>query len=264
MSLDNFGMPINKMIPALREETRITRISHDFSDKTTWWQNGTKVLAETLTDSGDHLTYNFANTYLINADKVSDRNIVYSKVLLDANVMQKVGLRIYFHKIYVNDVLQSLSVYTINHPSGTITFNSALQPTDVVKADYYYATTSAYKVTPPSGKKWRLYRTEVQFSKGINLKPVVFKVRAAGGAVIADERTYYNAQDYYNHSNLAFNAPAGAGLTQDVVIIPWDYETSIDLKSSLAMDLYCEVENDIPMTNAEIATATFYMFEETE
>jgi len=244
-----------------REDSRITKISHDFSNKTTWWQNANKILGETLVNEAAYTLYNFAHPNIIDAQMISDRQDIYTKQLLDSTVMQKIGVRPYFHKIYKNEILQAPSTYTINHLLGKITFNIPNLPTDVIKADYYYAGSGSYIVTPPAGKKWRIYRTEVQFSKNIVLKPISFKIMA--GEYILDERTYFTIQDYLNHSNLGFVIPASGGLANDVIVIPWDYETTITLKSSLGMKIQTEIENNEAMA-AEIATCTFYMFEESE
>jgi len=246
-----------------KEGNRITKISHDFCDKTTWWQNAVKVLGEILTDSGDHTTYEFANDSIIDGGEISDRDFIYKNNLLD--IKQKIGVRIYFNKVYVNDVLKTpVMDYSMNCSDGTVTFVSALEPSDIVKADYYYATTATFRVVPPSGKKWRLYRTEIQFSKDVIMKSFTFQIRLMNGAMVYDESSYFNIKDMLNHCNLCYHIPACAGLTKDVIILPWDYESTIDLKSSLGMDLVVDVEDNLPVTNCEIATITFYMFEEND
>jgi hypothetical protein len=45
--------------------------------------------------------------------------------------------------VYVNNIAQS-SDYTVNYQNGIITFNSQLQSSDVVKADYWYCPINIY------------------------------------------------------------------------------------------------------------------------
>jgi hypothetical protein len=46
--------------------------------------------------------------------------------------------------VYVNSVVHSESLYTVNYINGTIKFNTALLSTDLVEVDYYYCPVRVY------------------------------------------------------------------------------------------------------------------------
>jgi len=261
---DSYGN--SEFMPVFRTGSKTNYVSYDFSKRQTWWQTATKVLSETLTDSGDHLTYNFAHPYIISANDISDADEIYESNLLDSNVMQYDKTFLYkFYKIYVDDVLTNTG-YSINFVSGTITFTSS-QAGKTIKADYYYSPnsegTSKYTVTPTSGKILRLIRAEAQFSEGTTFNDaIVFKVKV--GSYVAYSKSYKNAKDILNEANLAYMSKPFGELTKEIIVMPWDYPVTIDLKSSLNMALEVSLANDQPFTNSELVCVTFYFAVENE
>jgi hypothetical protein len=242
----------------LPDKTRLTLVTHDFSKKTTWWQNAVKVVGEVTTTS-DNLTYSSVNQNWICADETTDRDMVYLKWAA-GGVARRVGMRYRFYRVYVNSVEAADGDYSVDHAAGSVTFLSALQPTDEVKVDYYYATTATWKLMPPAGRDYEIYRSEIQFSRNASItQGLSFMIKTPMGT--AFEKTYFNIRDYLNTSNLAYVLPASGGLSQDVVILPWDYSTKIILESKYGMWLELALENNQPLEIGELATATLYCYD---
>jgi len=263
-----YGKPITATVT---EGTKVSFVSHDFCNACSWWQNATKVLAETLTDSGDGLTFTFANTDIIDADCISERDRIYETPLLDANVMHIVDNFKRFYKIQI-DASETTTGFTMDFAAGTVTFDSS-QSGNTVTADYYYATTADYKIEPTTGKKIRLERAEAQFTDILPPR-IIFEVHyqhPTYGDIVVSSRTYVSMQDFLNESNgggnkvdqIRFEA-GGAGL-YDVFTLFWDYNAPIELADSA--DLWIIVKpmtaSDVPITG-KMATFTFYALSEDE
>lgn len=256
---DAYGNPV--FVKDFKTGSKITMTSHNYCDKTTWWMGATKILDETLTDSGDGLTFNFSKDFLINLDKVSMRDQVKSYGYMDIVNYNETTGRFSCMNIYVDGVLTSIG-FTINHEAGTITFDSSMTG-KVIKSDYYYAVSSKFTITPFPGKVLRLIETEVQTTIGAQMEDVFkFTIKAGGQAV--HQQHYNSARDYLDASNFAYYSKPFLELTKDVVIIPWLYPITIDLKSSLGMTLELELLQNIPITNSEINTIAFYFVVEDE
>lgn len=248
---NNSGNAIIQITPI--EGTKKTIITHNFADKCTWYQQATEVNDETLTDSGDHTTYEADYTHIIDLkhgrisgeDKITDVSDYY--VVVEVDLVKN-----------TED-----TDYTVNYSNGTITFDSALSGTETVTMSYFYAGGSEYKITPESGKKIRILASEVNFSKNIVINDTaVFQIYVNDN--LYDYDKYKNAKDYINGANEGQGEiPAFGELTQSIVVLPWKYPATIDLKSSLAMDLRISLENDTVFTG-EVATLTLYCLVENE
>ena len=164
--------------------------------------------------------------------------------------------------IYINGTEQTTG-FTIDYQAGSVTFDTALTSTDTVTVDYSYATTSKYTFEPLEGKILRIYRVESQFSAGATLNDsIIYEVFAGTNSVYKSK--YRTAKDFLNTSNLGVQIAPFGELTKDIIILPWDYGSSIDLKSSLGMRLEIYLENDIPYSNTEIGTVSLYALVEEE
>lgn len=235
------------------EGTRKTIVTYNFADPCTWYQKATQVEDETLGDSGDHQTYE--------ADHQNIIDLKHGRMTGEDNI---VGVSNYYISVEVDSVSKTEDIdYTVNYSNGTITFNSALQGTETVTMSYYYESGSELKIQPPSGKKLRIVASEVNFSKNISIDDaVIFSIYINNYLYGFDK--YKNAKDYINCANLGQGEiPAFGELANAVLVMPWNYPATIDLKSSLAMDLRIKLENDIPFA-AELATLTLYCLIEDE
>lgn len=240
-------------------------VSPDFSDRATWFYESTRVNDEVATDSGDHTTYTFSpNDYVINLDKVTDREDYKGSGSIDCRIVIK-----------IDDVEQS-SGYSISLPDnpntkgGSVMFDSALTGSEVIKVTYSKESGSAFILAASSGKKIMLDYVETQFSAGAAFNDVlVFELIAdlGGGDMVLGKTEYITAQDFLNKGNHGSQLKAFGGLSEDVNVFPWNYLTGFTIKSSSeavnpANNEFHKVKmylkNNDPYTNCEIATGTFY------
>ena len=80
-------------------------------------------------------TFGFGKTYT-----ATDVPVVVSSPQVYTQYQTSIGMRLWApdqtFNVYVNNVLQNTNLYTVDYPNGLITFKAALQPTDVVTADF--------------------------------------------------------------------------------------------------------------------------------
>jgi len=270
------------------KSTSVTLFSHDWSDKTTWREAAVRVVDEVATDSGDHLTYGLAHTFLVDNFHGKMTGEDYLKDA-DGN-----SLRV---AVKVNDVAKteqdphyaSGGDYIVDYDAGTVTFLSALDPADVVKVTYHYATTSVFTVAPAAGKTLVVDFVEVQFSADIELTDsVVFQpygyviafapqlAQSNGGPYpdltkipLGDPLIYKTMTDYQNDAVRAYpKYPAlggggWRGAPQEILVMDWDYLRAKPLVSSAGMELRIFLQHDVPF-GGWYATATFYCGVENE
>lgn len=275
------GTPIYTVEPRTDVDTP-NIISPNWCDKTTWYQESTRVTGETLTDSGDHTVYNSANDFWI--------DLTHGKVTQEHFLTGD-----YSVKVYVDDVEQAENPpgttsgnYSVNYDTGDVTFNSALTGSEVVTADYSYAGGSKWTVEPTQGKKLALRAVEVQFSTDIELTDTaVFEIRGnvevfapqlwdgydppgpypAGTKIPLKANRYPRMHNYIDESQQAYpNIPAlggsgWRGMQNPMQIFRWpythDFGQYVELVSSMGMQLIVYLENDTPF-NGERAVATIY------
>lgn len=243
------GIPRVSVSPP--EGSSATIITHDWTDPCTWYNKSSRVTGETLTlDTGN--TYNFANTNVIDLThgRLSDENTFPGYEL----------------KVYDNGVLKTEGTdYTMNYESGAVTFNSA--PTTPVTADYSYANGSEWVIKPKAGKVLHIEHAELNFSKDIVMSPVAFEIWVYNpydlpNKVKYQEIVYKNIKDIINSANLGQGfIPAIGGLTQDVLVFPFNYATVKSLKDSDGAELRVKILSDQPYSG-EFSTATFYVLSE--
>lgn len=258
--------------------TSLTLFSHDWSDKTTWRETAVRVVDEVAPDSGDHLTYTVAHTFLIDTyhGKVTGEDY-----LKDADGH---SLRVV---VKVNDVAKTEQDphygtggdYTINYDAGTVTFLSALDPADVVKVTYHYAVSSLFTVAPSEGKVLTVDFVEVQFSADIQITDsIVFQpygyvdvfapqlmpgIPSGTKIPLGDPLIYKTMRDYMNDSIRSYpkypalGGGSWRGCPQEILVMDWDYLRAKPLVASAGMELRISLQHDTPF-GGYYATATFY------
>ena len=236
------------------EGSSATMVSHDFTDKCTWYQGSIAVTGETLTDSGDNLTFNSTNDYWI--------DVTHGRVYQEDDISAP-----YLVKVYVNDVEQT-SGYTVDYESGDVTFDAV--KTDPVKADYNYAGSATFTLAPDAGTVLTLEHAEVQFTKDCALNsPLNFEIWAYNPYDLPNKvpikvLKYKSMKDIINAGNLGTGSiPAIGNLTQEVLVFPFNYITVIHLKDSQGLELRITSDNDDVLTG-EWGTVTMYVMSEAE
>lgn len=245
----------------------------DFGDRTTWYQKSVQVTNEVLTDTGNGLTFSSANPHWININslrltcthkQLPKRDGTYGK-----------------HSDWATTVkVDSVSVtegFAINFAAGTITFEAS-QAGKTVTVTYWHNNNvshpSEWLLTPPAGKKYLVQHMEMQASAGVGLADTLrfeiwagssiatygafpdYLFEAGYGQMRAD---YRSANDFINAANLGQGVVAKfGGLTSEVIVLPFNYMQAFYLDSAVGATFRIVLLNDIPYSDSEIATGTFY------
>lgn len=256
------------------EGTKKNFISHNWCDKTTWTTTAVRVVDEVATHVSGNLVYSVASGSIIDT---------YHGKITNEDYLLSPGGNSYRVVVKVNDVSKaeqdphygSGGDYTVNYHSGTVTFLSALQPEDVVKVTYHYASGSDFILKPDAGKVLKVKRIEVQFSKNIVLKDSVKFQLYIGANPVGNPFVYKTMNDYINESNGSHPVIPAMGvsgsnpttdwrnMSYDSVIYSWDYQAMTELKSSLSASIKIFLDHHTPF-GGDTATATFYCFSENE
>lgn len=221
--------------------------SHDWTDKTTWYQESTRVIGETLTlDAG--LVYDFANTYLIDCD--------HGKITFENEICAAYDLIIYDNAVEVDK-----ADYNVDYVSGKVTFNSA--PTGPVTSDYSYAGDSTFTIpVPPGEARLNIKDAEINFEhSGFLMRPTYFEIwlnHPIAGWIPVFSKKYNNIRDIINIARRGTGEIIATDvLTGNVSIYPIHYDKRIILDSTLEMELRIFTENHQPMMGTW-ATITVY------
>jgi hypothetical protein len=225
--------------------------SFDFCDKTTWWQASSRVTDEALS-SVTATVFSSANENWIDLE--------HGKVTFEDTIAET-----YAPKIYLDGVLQS-SGYTINYNLGRVEFSSA--PSGAVSADYSWASSSEFVLSPRAGTCLVIRKAEVQFCNDVQMSPMDFAVYGYDPSDLPnkipyDVKTYKNIKDIINISNSGFSVPPFHGLSEGVVIFPFNYARAIFLYASKGMEIRLRIRDDQPFVGS-YGTCTFYAIEQIE
>ena len=232
-----------------------TFVTHDWCDKTTWFQESTQAIDETL-NLDSELIYGSANTHWI--------NLVSGNMYDEDNILAEKDYRAY---VKVDDALVT-SGFTIDYVNGKVTFDEA--PSGIVKASYYYAGSSTYSIIPSSGKQLGLEHSELQFSKNTAINtPIHFEIWVFNpydypNKVKYKSNQYKSGKDFINSCNLGQGViPVFDNLTEETIVFPFNYTTIKLLKSSLGAELRMHTGDDKEL-EGNFGTCTFYTYSEDE
>ena len=267
---------------------KLTFITPNWCDKTTWYTGSAEVTGETATDTGNHATYSLTHQYVIDA---YHGKITFEDILKDNNGH---SYRVF---VRVNGVLKteqdphytSGGDFTVNYAAGTITFLADLQPTDVVTVTYHYAVSATFVIKPDPGKRLYIGTVEVQFSDDVVLNDTF--VFQAYGLVdyfapflmappynlpsgykipLGDPLIYKTFNDFLNDSNGAYPGyPSFGGnnwrsLKKAAYIFVWDYTVgSTCLEAAAGMEIRIDLQHNEPCGGA-YGVATLYCTSESE
>jgi hypothetical protein len=281
----DYTAPINKenipiFEPSLRRgregtET-FTIVSHDFSDRTTWYQNSVQATNQTLSlVSG--------NTYQAPVGQRHWIDINNSKLTLDHNkVLEKDGslsaISLREVKVYSNGTLVNSSEYSVDFENGSVSFNSP--QVGSISADFWHndgvssSNLADFIIKPQAGYSLRIQHVEIQVSKNIAFNDTIIFETWAGANLenygnfnssIFDlgygiSRAYYRSiKDLINWCNNSYPViPAAGELQYDVMCFPFIFLLSPELNYKQKSLIRLCTKNGVGVS-AEIATATFYM-----
>lgn len=259
--------------------------SHDWCDKTTWYQKSTMVVDEIASPNIDFTQYTLVNQKIIDTyhgkltqeDFLVDSNNNSYRVIVKVNNVTK---------IEQDPHTGSGGDYTINYNTGIITFLSALTVNDEVKVTYHYSGNSdgnsTFTIKPLQGKKLVIDIAEIQFSKDISPSDTIIYqpygyvdvfapqlLQSNGGPYpsltqipLGNPFVYKGIKDFLNDSFKAYPTypimgSGWRGISQESTIFEWDYTRQKELISSYGMEIRCRLQHDVPF-GGTFGTVTFY------
>jgi hypothetical protein len=251
---------------------RYTVYTHNWANKTTWYQESTRVVDETPTDTGDHLTYTLAHQYVIDT---------YHGKIFGEDFLTDADENSYRVVIKVNNVTKteqdphivSGGDYTIDYVNGTVTFLQS-QENNTVTVTYYYAQSSKFIVSVSEGKTYDLVRVECQFASDTQLKDtVIYKVTALvgpGGSRVTVTnplvyKTMYNFiddRDEVLEVQKAFDVNNWRGLSKDVYSIRWNYVAVTEFSSEYGTQIEMSLEHDEAFEGTYVTTTLEFLVNE--
>lgn len=243
-------------------------ITHNFCDPCSWYQGSTSVDEKTISPK-------VAESYDVYS--MGDINIIdvyHGRMSLENTISSR---STYKPVVKVNDVVKTEDTdYTINYELGEITFTHALTSNDVVKTSYRKAGNSTYTFGSISGKKLKIVHAEVQFSVNLDVKkvPIYFDAYAYDpqnppNKILYKRNEYNNAKDYLNEANIGYDIPGFGELTENILILPWNYPASKVLKYSEGAEIRISTKGHAPIKTlndqkGQVGTCTFYCLSEDE
>jgi len=251
-----------------------TIVSHDFTDRTSWYQNSIQDQNLQLVTS-DNLTYQAPVDHRHWVDINSKKLTLDYKGVLERDGSSTIST-IREVTVTVDDNPVDPADYTINFPAGSVTFNSPQSGT--VRATFWHndgvLNPSDFILNPPPGWCFRIEHVEIQFSKTMSFtNSVGFEIWAGGAlsdymdfnvmlfdAGYGQSRTLYRGmRDLINWCNNQYPLiPACGDLTDDILVFPFKFLIAPTIKSSQGTLIRLYSSNHQELVG-EIATATFYM-----
>jgi hypothetical protein len=213
-----------------------TIVSHDLTDRTTWYQASVRVSDCSLVDSGDHLTFqaeegkrHWVNIY---SRKLT---IDHNKILLKDGTLAKEED---FAVVVKVDGVVTTEGFTIDFTTGSITFSSS-QENKTITATFNHNDVddaSNFIVRPVSNCKYLVEHVEIQFSKNMSFNDshIQFEVWA-GDPSYSYYGSYSDEMFHYawgQHENVLFRA-VSEGLAWTIaagtqgVYVPFDGSSTI-------------------------------------
>lgn len=258
-------------------------ISHDFGDRSTWYQKSVQVVNEVLSDSGNGLKFLSVNPNWIDIHSLrltADHNSLWDR---DGSLSPHSKWEVV---VKVDDVVQ-VSGYEVDHVSGFIEFDDD-HSGDEIKVSYSHSNgvdnPSEWLLVPPVGKKLIVEHVEMQFSKNIEFQSELWLEVWAGASVSGygdfNEDLYAagygqirtmvkSLRDVINicQKGVGWIPACGSGsgeLTRDTLVFPYEYLKSASLNSSYGMVLRLFSKDNKLVLNTDLATIAFYMMIKSE
>lgn len=260
---NQFGVPRASIEPRTGKELVMT--THNFCDPTTWYTTSERVETETLTDSGDGLTFTSAWPHWID---MTHGNI-WDEDALCADVEHGYGV------VATSDAAAktqrvpfatSGGDYTVNYEAGTITF-AASQTGKTVVASYSRMVDSVFALVPDAGKRIDIEKAIARFSADVEmLDSIDFEIWVYNpddlpNKVMYRRTTYKTIGNFIDEAvpatSIAMVGGGTRGMLQAMTSLPFHYGTIRSLLSSQGVEIRICLRNDVPCTGYR-ALATLY------
>lgn len=153
-----------------REGRETIWATHNFADKTTWFNDSVRITTQSLSNSGDNLLFSGSHPYWIDMThgKVFDEDALSEDVSHGYSVVVTVDGT---PKTERAPFANSGGDYTVNYRSGTVTFANVT--TGSVLCSYSYASGSTWVLRPYPNKALDIEQAEAQFSLDCVMKDTI-------------------------------------------------------------------------------------------
>lgn len=260
----------------------ITFYSHNWCDKTTWYEKAVRVVNESPTNSGDNLTYILSHQNVIDSYHGKYTNEDYIKNADGYSYRIAVTVDGYT-KTEQDPHTGTGGHFTVNYADGYVVFLSAQNPSSTIAVTYHYATGSTFTIKPLPGKVLRLGVAEVQFSDDVEINDsVLFQpygyvdyfapqyMTTNGGPYppgtkipLGNPLIYKSIQDYLNDSKKSYptypalGGTGWRGMQRPCIIMDWEYEGDKVLRYDQGMEIRVSLQHDT-VFGGDYSTVTFY------
>jgi hypothetical protein len=251
--------------------------SHNFCDKTTWFFQSERIVSESLSNSGDNLTFSGSNLFWI--DLLHGK--MHKEDIWNSNEQYSV-------EIFVDGVKKTQRLnwdnsggdFTVNYNSGSITFFNEV--TSSVYSNYSFANGSQFILCPEAGEIINIEDAEAQFSTDVEYDSSIefriygyaavfapFLIESNGGPFPDDYKIELPGEgETYKSIFQIIDEARGSypqipkinglrGMKNAMNGFPFNYATIRSLDSTYGLELRVGLSNDKEF-GGERATATFY------
>jgi hypothetical protein len=239
-----------------REGVGTNYYSPNLCDRTTWYENSTHVSEYSLTDSGDLTTWNTNSTHDGPWIDLTHGKIFHEGDVLAANSNYACLVEVstdggtnWDSKIE-NTFDDTDGDYSVDYTAGTVTFNSALNGGDQVRASFSKAPTEmSFTITPDPGKRIRLIHVESQMSADVGFTgDVEYQIWAYNPSDLPNKvqvkvNRYKTIMDFLYESTgvyprfPALDVGGPRGMPQDIIVVPFNYTAARDINSSQGLEI---------------------------
>lgn len=256
--------------------------SPNFCNRTTWYENSTKVTNYSLTDSGDLTTWNTNGVHngpwvdLYHGKLFNEDNLLVAKpdygVKVEVSTNAGADWTVKTQNVFGDTATGD---YEINYANGTVTFNSALGVGNLVRATFAKAPSSMlWTMKPDAGKRLKLLYAEIQMTLDVEMQSDiqyqtwVYNPYDLPNKVMIFIFKYKTISDLLYESTGVYPVVPGFGGTgprglgnQQVVIFPFQYNTARDILASQGVEIRIVTDK---VHTGTYSTTTLYCLQEDE
>jgi len=260
VAADSDGVPLASVTPRLGNELILA--SHNFCDPTSWYTTSDRVTDETLTDSGDGLTFTSANTFWI--------DMTHGKQWDEAALCADVGHG--YAVVVTSDAVEMVERemyavsggdYTVDYATGDVTFFSS-QSGKTVVASYSRMVDSTFSIVPDTGKVIDVESAIARFHEDLTeLSDFIYFQIWVYNPYDLPNKVLYKQTTYKTLDNFADEAEPGTKVN-GITALRFRYATVRPLKASQGLEIRATLRNPtVPLAGSK-AVATFYCTVQTE
>jgi len=233
--------------------------SHDYSDRSTWFQESVRVTAGPAPDQAAGAGTSFGLSQAV-VDMTHGKLTYENTYVSDQKAENPGDPHGYAVVVYKDGVAQTERVpfassggdYTLDYETGIITPTSPW-PGAVVTVDYSRVGSSGFTIAPDPGYVLHVEGGAFFYADPVTLNDTIIYEVLVGPVVVGvlkTIKTWRNVQEL----GAAFYGPIPAqpgprGTNAPLHVVKVDFLTQRDIRSSQAMSLRVRLENDQPVTS---------------